>query len=64
MRIRVDQARCTGHGRCANTAPDLYELDEEGYCAIEELLVPAGREAAATDGASACPESAITVAQL
>ncbi|MDH3060927.1 ferredoxin, partial [Gordonia alkanivorans] len=34
MKIVVDRDTCQGHGRCAVYAPEVYELDDEGYCAI------------------------------
>jgi ferredoxin len=61
MKIVVDQARCSGHARCAAAGPDLYELDDMGYSALTELEVPAGMEKQAQDGAAACPERAITL---
>jgi ferredoxin len=61
MKIVVDKARCSGHARCAAAGPDLYELDDMGYCALTELEVPAGMEKQAQDGAAACPERAITL---
>lgn len=61
MKIRVDQDRCSGHARCNAAAPDIYELDDMGYCAITELIVPEGREEPALKGAEACPERAISV---
>jgi ferredoxin len=61
MKIVVDRDTCQGHGRCAVYAPEVYELDDEGYCAITDLLVPADQEDAAASGADACPENAIEV---
>jgi ferredoxin len=61
VKIRVDQAKCSGHARCSAAAPDIYELDEEGYCAITELTVPTGLEEAAARGAEDCPERAISI---
>ena len=61
MKIVVDKSRCSGHARCAATAPDLYVLDDDGYVDITELEVPAGMEKQAQDGAAACPERAITL---
>ena len=61
MKVRVDQAKCSGHARCNDAAPDIYELDDMGYCAITELTVPAGLEEAAAQGAKACPERAISI---
>jgi ferredoxin len=61
MKVTVDKDKCTGHARCNATAPDVYQLDDLGYCAVTELTVPAGLEQQATAGAGACPERAITV---
>jgi len=61
MKIVVDKDRCTGHARCNAVAPDLYELDDNGYCAITELQVQAGQEADAQAGADECPERAISI---
>ena len=61
MKVRVDQDNCRGHARCNATAPDIYELNDLGYCAITEVTVPAGLEDLAARGAEACPERVITV---
>ena len=63
MKIKVDQDRCAGHARCAAVAPELYELDENGYIAFREKAVPPGLEAQAQRGARACPERIITVSE-
>jgi len=60
-RIVIDKAQCVGHARCAHFAPDLYQLDESGYIAMESFDVPAGQEIAAYRGARACPERVITM---
>jgi ferredoxin len=63
MRIQVDPEACTGHGRCYSLAPEVYEPDDEGYCATRSLDVPAGLEQQARVGASNCPERAITITE-
>ncbi|MFE9975646.1 ferredoxin [Streptomyces hirsutus] len=30
MRITVDISRCEAHGECVVTAPEVFDLDEEG----------------------------------
>lgn len=59
MRVRVDAERCQGHGVCAVTAPDLFDLREDGKAVV--LVDELGPEH--TDGARAaeasCPELAI-----
>jgi ferredoxin len=61
MKVEVNTALCTGHARCAATAPDVYELDDSGFCAITVLTVAPELEQSAVRGAEACPERAITV---
>lgn len=46
---------------CAHAAPEIFELDADGYCASDGATVPAALEAKARLGARACPESAITL---
>jgi ferredoxin len=61
MRVRVDPDRCQGHARCWVERPDVFELDDDGYCAILEVAVPPSLEASVRRAAGACPELAITV---
>lgn len=61
MRIEVDQAACTGHGRCYTLAPEVFEADDDGYCATVAVDVPADLESQARRGAAACPERAIKI---
>jgi ferredoxin len=61
MKIHIDKAACVGHARCAAVAPDIYELDENGYIAQAEIDVPPGKEKEAVRGARACPERIITI---
>ena len=34
MKLSVDAARCTGHGRCYTLAPGLLDFDEDGYVTV------------------------------
>lgn len=61
MRIVVDPDVCTGHGRCWSLAAEVYDSDDDGYCATRALDVPPGLEDKARLGARNCPEQAITV---
>jgi ferredoxin len=62
MKIEVNSALCSGHARCNAAAPEIYELDDDGFCAIRTLEIAPDQEAAAVKGAGACPERAITIA--
>ena len=60
IEIRVDRALCIGSGDCVDTAPDVFQLDEEDKAVVVD---PDG---APTDdvitAAGNCPVSAIFVA--
>ncbi|WP_232306633.1 ferredoxin [Thermobifida cellulosilytica] len=62
MRVRVDGKQCQGHGVCYMTAPDVFApREEDGHAEVLLDEVGPDLEAAARDGAEACPERAITV---
>lgn len=63
MKIELAEGKCVGHARCAAVAPDIYELDDNGYLTPGVKEVTPGQEAAASRGARACPERAILVHQ-
>lgn len=61
MRLKVDEDLCTGHGRCAKFAPEIFTLDEAGFnVAIGQIVeVSEDDRPVATRGMKACPERAI-----
>lgn len=61
MRVRVDRAVCQGHALCAGISPDVFTLDDDGYCDVGETDVPEGMEESARRGMQSCPERAITI---
>jgi ferredoxin len=63
MRVKIDGEHCTGHGRCAKYAPNVFKLDDDGYNADRggEVGVPASEEESARKGIKSCPEQAITL---
>jgi len=63
MKLTIDAAMCTGHGRCYTLAPDLLSYDDEGFPKEngKTIDVPAGMEESAREAASSCPEGAITI---
>ena len=63
MRILVDRSVCAGHALCAAKAPEVYQLDEEGYCCSNGAMVRAEHRAQARLGAQHCPEGAITLVE-
>jgi ferredoxin len=63
MRIEVNLAACEGHGLCAQVAPDVYEVDDEGYVRLRVDEISPAIEASAAAGARVCPVAALRVAQ-
>jgi ferredoxin len=62
-KLIVDFDRCTGHGRCYSTEPDLLTYDEEGFVSVrhapmdlDESQLPAAKTAM-----DACPELAMRI---
>jgi ferredoxin len=62
MKIHVDPTLCQGHNRCAALAPDLFDIDDDGYAsAAGDGTVPQDHADAAELAADNCPEQAITL---
>lgn len=61
MKIDIDWDRCEGHGICAEQAPDVFSLDDEGdlHYAYDGGDVPDGLAAGARSAIGACPVAAL-----
>ncbi|GAB2636281.1 ferredoxin [Nocardia goodfellowii] len=61
MRIEVDWGRCEGHGICADKAPKIFRIDDDGDLVhgydgtdVPDTEISAGRSAI-----GACPVAAL-----
>ena len=61
MRVRVDRAKCVGHGRCYVLAPEVFADDERGHCVVRVEGLPGELEPQARLGEANCPEGAISL---
>ncbi|MGI9578772.1 MAG: ferredoxin [Microthrixaceae bacterium] len=62
MRIRYDREACQGHNRCYLLAPEVFDVDDEGYAILRiEGEVPVELEDKARLAVDNCPEYAITI---
>jgi ferredoxin len=62
MFLSIDTARCAGHGQCHYTAPELFDIDDDGFGVVKIAgSLTAELEGAAEAGVSACPEQAISM---
>ncbi|MST34402.1 ferredoxin [Acidimicrobiaceae bacterium USS-CC1] len=61
MRVRIDQERCQGHGRCYALAPEVFAADDDGFAEVVTDPVPPGLEERTRLAARNCPEEAVVV---
>ena len=61
MKIIADRERCEGHGLCADTAPDVYDLDDDAVVVLLHEDVPPALERKAEAGGRVCPVAALRI---
>ncbi len=61
MRVICNVELCQGHGRCEAMAPEVYQLDANGYLVAPVIEVPPGLEEQARIGAESCPEGILVI---
>ena len=61
MKLRIDQERCTGHGRCYSLAPELFDCDDWGHSVLLVSEVPKALEPQALVAVESCPESCLSL---
>ncbi len=65
MKVCIKEDRCQGHARCVYFAPDVFEIDDEGYSSVnvDHEDVPAELQAGVRKAAANCPELAIEISE-
>lgn len=63
MRVIVDEARCEGHGLCQDSAPDVFELNDDGVAVVLVDPVPMALRRQAEAGVRVCPVAALSTAE-
>ncbi len=62
MRLRIDSRLCQGHARCAALAPELFDLDENGFGIVRPGCEnPSAGDRQALLAVDNCPEQAIVL---
>ena len=62
MKIKYDRSLCCGHNRCYSLAPEVWDVDDEGYAILRiDGEVPAELEEKAQLTADNWPEFPITI---
>jgi ferredoxin len=63
VKVSIDPARCQGHGRCYELAPEIFDADDEGYGVVLGTgEIAPGLAKRARLAALNCPESAVDIA--
>ncbi|MEU5841138.1 ferredoxin [Rhodococcus sp. NPDC047139] len=61
MRLSLDTGKCSGHARCWEAAPEVFDIDDNGYALPLDREVTEPVDAAVLAGVAACPERAISL---
>lgn len=62
MKAIVHLDQCIGDGVCADTCPEVFEMQDDGLAHVIVDLVPPEVEATCKEAADACPTEAIEIA--
>lgn len=58
--VEIDSSKCQGHGRCYTLAPELFDVDDEGYGIVRGVDVGPELDQLADRAIAECPERAIS----
>lgn len=61
MKVEIDLGLCQGHGQCAESAPNIFEVSDEGYANLLVDAIPTAEESNVRDAQSRCPVDAIRI---
>lgn len=64
IKVKVNVAACVGHARCWAVAPEVYDLNDDGFNVTPEKIVDESLRAQAVRGMRACPEKIITIEEV
>jgi ferredoxin len=59
--VRVDPTRCTGIGLCEMSAPDVFEIGDDGQSQVINANPIGDHLAAAQDAVANCPTRALSI---
>ncbi len=61
MKANVDRDLCAGCGVCAETCPEVFEMDEDDVAVVKLDPIPPEHQEACRDAADQCPSDAIEI---
>jgi len=61
MRIKVDFDLCKGHANCMGEAPEVFQVDEQGYLTVLQEEPPEALRERVELAVTYCPTGAISL---
>ena len=61
MKATVDKEACIGCGICADSCPDVFEMNDESIAGVKVDSVPEEAVATCKEAAESCPVDAISL---
>ena len=61
MKVIVDQSMCDLHGLCVETAPEVFEIADDGALRVLDERPPEGLRAKVEKAVRECPTGAISI---
>ena len=61
MKVIVDMDKCQDHGQCAFSAPEVFEINDEGKLVVLNESPDESLRDAVEEAADVCPVQAITI---
>lgn len=61
MKIEIDFDLCQGHGQCVESAPDVFEVRDDGFAYVISEVDSADKAARTREAATRCPADAIRI---
>lgn len=63
MKIEIDLGLCQGHGQCVESAPEVFEIRDDGYAYLLVDEIPESERDNVIDAAKRCPAEAIRISE-
>lgn len=59
--LTADRDACQGYGNCVASAPDVYDIDDDGTVVLLTERIEEADRARVQDAARSCPVSALRI---